>query len=177
MRLEKRQKSAWATVYIALGSNMGDSLAHLQAAVDALQAHPAVQGLRLSSVYQSAPIDVPAQHSSAEEVGDFLNAVLRAKTLLSPLALLKLLQSLEQQAGRIRLYPNAPRTLDMDILLYDDRRINEPPELIVPHPRMWQRAFVLYPLQELAAELVSEELLQSVCNQTCELMENVVLEV
>lgn len=190
------QEQDWVTACIALGSNLGDRLHYLQGAVDALHAHRAVRCLKTSSVYRSAPMvlmgtaadrqaEVPAdtstdvllQQNTAQQMNPFFNAVLKLETRLQPLELLELLQSIEQKAGRTRLYPDAPRTLDMDILLYDDRQINEPPRLTVPHPRMWSRAFVLYPLQELAPNLVKKELLQSVCSQDCELMENVVLEV
>lgn len=168
---------SWVTAYIALGSNLGDRMSYLQAAADALRRHPDICCLRASSVYCSAPVGGSVQQQAAQEAKHFLNAVLQVRVRLPALKLLDVLQSLEQQAGRIRLYPDAPRTLDLDILLYDNRQINEPPHLVVPHPRMWNRAFVLYPLQELAPNLVNKQLLHSVYTQDCELVENVALKV
>jgi 2-amino-4-hydroxy-6-hydroxymethyldihydropteridine diphosphokinase len=95
---------------------------------------------------------------------DYLNAVVELRTTLTAMDVLALLQALENQAGRERPYRNAPRTLDLDLLLYGDAHI-EAPALEVPHPRMWGRAFVLLPLAELAPERVSGEALASVQNQ------------
>lgn len=175
--MKQVESQSWVTAYIALGSNLGDRLAYLQAATDALKRHADTACLRTSSVYRSAPVGMPAQQQKVQHTKHFLNAVLQVRVRLPALKLLDVLQSLEQQAGRIRLYPDAPRTLDLDILLYDYRQINEPPHLVVPHPRMWKRAFVLYPLQELAPYLVNKQLLHSVYTQDCELVENVTLKV
>jgi 2-amino-4-hydroxy-6-hydroxymethyldihydropteridine diphosphokinase len=98
---------------------------------------------------------------------DYLNAVAELRTTLSAMDVLALLQSLENQAGRERPYRNAPRTLDLDLLLYGDARIDAP-TLQVPHPRMWSRAFVLLPLGELAPERVSAQALASVQDQAIE---------
>jgi pimeloyl-ACP methyl ester carboxylesterase len=95
---------------------------------------------------------------------DYVNAVVQVTTCLSAPALLRELQALEAAAGRERPFPNAPRTLDLDLLLYGDARIDSP-SLIVPHPRMWQRAFVLLPLSEIAPGLVSDDALQAVRGQ------------
>lgn len=164
-----------AIVYIGLGSNLGDKKAHLQFAVDALVAHEATVVLAVSSLYRSAFVGGTGGAENGEL--DFLNAVLKLQTTLKPMALLKVLQEIEHQAGRLRPFPNAPRTLDLDILLYDSCQIEQGSLLQIPHPRMRQRAFVLYPLQELAPEYVNEELLRLVCNQPCELAQNVRLEV
>jgi 2-amino-4-hydroxy-6-hydroxymethyldihydropteridine diphosphokinase len=98
---------------------------------------------------------------------DYLNAVTELRTTLSAMDVLALLQVLENQAGRERPYRNAPRTLDLDLLLYGDARIDAP-TLQMPHPRMWGRAFVLLPLAELAPERVSGEALASVQDQAIE---------
>ena len=125
-------------------------------ALSRLTQAPGVLGCRSSSWYRSAPVDATGP--------DYLNAVAELRTTLSAMNLLDVLQSLENQAGRERPYRNAPRTLDLDLLLYGDARI-EAPTLAVPHPRMWGRAFVLLPLAELAPERVSGEALASVQDQ------------
>lgn len=127
--------------YVGLGANLGDACAALEAALRALEALPDTQVLRRSSLYRSAPID-----SSGP---DYLNAVAELRSGLSPLELLHALQAIERDHGRERPYRNAPRTLDLDLLLHDDLRLDTP-ELTLPHPRAHQRAFVLLPLAELA---------------------------
>mgnify|MGYP000334820707 FL=1 len=102
---------------------------------------------------------------------DFINAVARIETSLSAPQLLQALQSLEQAAGRERPYPNAPRTLDLDILLYGDARIDSP-TLTVPHPRMRGRAFVLHPLADVGPERVSQAELLAVQSQAMEALED-----
>lgn len=130
--------------YIGLGANLGDARAALEAAMQALAALPDTRLRRRSSLYRSAPIE-----SSGP---DYLNAVAELDTELAPLELLHALQSVERDHGRERPYRNAPRTLDLDLLLYDDLRLDMP-ELTLPHPRAHQRAFVLLPLAELAPQL------------------------
>jgi 2-amino-4-hydroxy-6-hydroxymethyldihydropteridine diphosphokinase len=117
---------------------------------------PATRLVRPSSLYRTAPVD-----SSGP---DYVNAVAHIRTALSPLDLLDHLQALENHAGRVRPYPNAPRTLDLDILLYGDQHICSD-RLTVPHPRLWQRAFVLAPLAEIAPQLVSASQLAAVAGQ------------
>lgn len=131
--------------YIGLGANLGDARRALQAAFDALARLPGTALLRRSAIYRSAPID-----SSGP---DYLNAVAELRTGLAPLALLQHLQAIELAHGRERPYRNAPRTLDLDLLLYDDR-VQLDPVLTLPHPRAHQRAFVLRPLAELAPDLL-----------------------
>ena len=131
--------------YIGLGANLGDARATLSAALTALGRLPETTLRATSSTYRSAPIE-----SSGP---DYLNAVARLDTRLSPLALLVELQRIEHEHGRERPYRNAPRTLDLDLLLYGDQRIDLP-GLTVPHPWLHERAFVLRPLAELAPELV-----------------------
>ena len=147
------------TAYVALGANLGDAARTLR---DALQALGSTHGLRLvkaSSLYRTAPIE-----SSGP---DYLNAVAEVASTLTAPALLHALQAIENAAGRERPYRNAPRTLDLDLLLYGGARIDSP-ALTVPHPRMWERAFVLVPLHEIASGLVTGQRLSSVADQAIE---------
>ena len=131
-------------VYLALGTNLGDRSANLQAAMAALS--PAVKVLEQSSVYETQPwgvIDQPA----------FLNLVLSGETRLAPSALLTYLKDLEIKLGRLPTVRYGPRKIDIDILLYADLIINTP-ELTIPHPGLHERAFVLVPLAELAPDLL-----------------------
>ncbi len=147
--------------YVGLGANLGDALATLRQAIQDLQAHSKVLGLRASSFYASAPVEADGP--------DFVNAVVELDTTLSPYGLLAALQLMEHSAGRQRPYLNAPRTLDLDVLLYDDLHMSDP-SLTIPHPRMWQRAFVLRPLQELAPDRVSAAQLAAVASQRVDKM-------
>ena len=133
-----------ALAYIGLGANLGEAQATLRQAARELAGAPGIDGLRLSPFYRTAPID-----SSGP---DYVNAVASVQTGLAPLALLDVLQQIEQAHGRMRPYRNAPRTLDLDLLLYGDLAIDTP-RLVVPHPRMHERAFVLQPLGDLAPGL------------------------
>lgn len=148
--------SALVTAYVALGANLGDPQAALQQALGGLAALPQTQLVRTSSFYRTAPVD-----SSGP---DYINAVAELRTALTPHALLAGLQALEQAAGRERPWRNAPRTLDLDVLLYDDLHLDTP-ALTIPHPRMHQRAFVLVPLAEIAPSRVSAAELERVKNQ------------
>jgi 2-amino-4-hydroxy-6-hydroxymethyldihydropteridine diphosphokinase len=134
------------TAFIALGANLGDAREAVVRALDALAALPESRLTARSRLYRTAP------HEAAGP--DFINAVVRIETSLSAPALLDALQTIENAAGRERPYLNAPRTLDLDILLYGDARIDSP-RLTVPHPRMQGRAFVLYPLADVAPDRVS----------------------
>jgi 2-amino-4-hydroxy-6-hydroxymethyldihydropteridine diphosphokinase len=130
-------------VYLALGTNLGDRLANLHAAIASLP--PAVRVMAESSVYETPPwgyTDQPA----------FLNMAVKAETPLAPLALLAHLKSLEIQLGRIPSFHYGPRQIDLDILFYDDL-VLETPELVIPHPRLHERAFVLVPLADIAPDL------------------------
>jgi 2-amino-4-hydroxy-6-hydroxymethyldihydropteridine diphosphokinase len=128
-------------VYLGLGSNMGDRESHLAHALHRLRAAGSITGV--STVYETDPEDHLDQPR-------FLNLVARVETALDPLALHRLTRAIEQERGRERSFPGAPRTLDVDILLYGDRSVRLP-GLIVPHPRMAARSFVLVPLLELDA--------------------------
>jgi 2-amino-4-hydroxy-6-hydroxymethyldihydropteridine diphosphokinase len=144
------------TAYIALGANLGDAAITVQDAIKSLSSFPHTSLVNHSSLYQTAPLG-----SSGP---DYINAVAKILTYLPAPQLLQQLQIQEQSAGRERPYANAPRTLDLDILLYGSARIQSP-LLTVPHPRMGQRAFVLHPLREIAPQLVTPQALQSVAQQ------------
>lgn len=144
------------TAFVGLGANLGDPVAALADAVQQLGALPGVKVTAQSSYYSTAPID-----SSGP---DYTNAVVSVHTTLTAPALLACLQSIESAAGRVRPYRNAPRTLDLDILLYGDAYVSSA-DLSIPHPRMLQRAFVLLPLSEIAPQRVTEAQLQAVAGQ------------
>ena len=131
-------------VFVGLGANLGEAQATLKAALAALAALPQTQLVAQSSLYRTAPVQASGP--------DFVNAVAELRTDLDPPALLHALQAIEQAHGRLRPYRNAPRTLDLDLLLHGQRVLSEP-GLDVPHPRLHQRAFVLQPLLELAPAL------------------------
>ncbi|MGZ8289413.1 MAG: 2-amino-4-hydroxy-6-hydroxymethyldihydropteridine diphosphokinase [Telluria sp.] len=130
--------------YIGIGANLGDALANVDDALARLAALPGTELLSISSKYRTAPID-----SSGD---DYINAVACIDTALGAHQLLASLQSIELAHGRERPYRNAPRTLDLDVLLYGDDIIDTP-NLQVPHPRMLERAFVLVPLLEIAPDV------------------------
>jgi len=152
----QRPDGAAVTAWIGLGGNLGDARAALRAAVQAMAVLSETQLRQVSSLYRSAPVDAGGS--------DYLNAVVALHTTLAPLALLHALQAIEHAAGRERPYRNAPRTLDLDLLLYGDDRLATA-ELTVPHPRMDERAFVLLPLAELAPALVAADRLDAVAGQ------------
>ena len=155
------------TAYVALGANLGDARAALRLALEKIKALPLTQLHRVSSLYKTAPLDPDSGSETAALGADYLNAVVEIQTSLAAPALLDQLQRIELQAGRERPYRNAPRTLDLDLLLYGSARI-ESPRLTVPHPRIGQRAFVLVPLAEIAADRVSAEALGKVGHQAIE---------
>ena len=130
-----------ARAFLALGSNLGDREAYIR---DAVAAMPDV--VAMSEIYETEPVGPEGQ-------GPYLNAVVELDTDLTPRELLELCQRLEAAAGRVRAERWGPRTLDVDVLLVGDLAVDEP-DLIVPHPRMWERDFVLRPLADLAPELV-----------------------
>ena len=133
--------------YLGLGSNLGDRLAHLQDALDALEATDRIELRAVSDVYETAPVGGPDQD-------DFLNAVVAIETDLTPRALLGVALHVESLAARVRTVRWGPRTLDVDVLLYGDERVDEP-DLQIPHPRMTERAFVLAPLHDVAPDRVT----------------------
>lgn len=131
-------------VFIGLGANLGDARGTLAAAITALGAVEGVEVVAASSMWRSAPLEASGP--------DFVNAVVEIRTTLEPGPLLDVLLDLESAFGRERPFRNAPRTLDLDLLLYGERLVDEP-GLVVPHPRLHERAFVLRPLAELAPGL------------------------
>jgi 2-amino-4-hydroxy-6-hydroxymethyldihydropteridine diphosphokinase len=136
-------------VFIGLGANLGDATATLHAALAALRGLPNTALVATSSFYASKPVDASGP--------DYVNAVTEISTTLSPQDLLLALHRIEDHFGRERPFVNAPRTLDLDLLLYGQRVIHTA-ALTVPHPRLHQRAFVLLPLLELAPDLLHPQL-------------------
>lgn len=140
--------------YLGLGSNLGDRLAHLQDGVDGLAAAEGVAVVAASPVYETSPVGGPEQD-------DYLNAVVAVETDRSARSLLELGQELERRAHRTRTERWGPRTLDVDVLLIGTERTDEP-DLEVPHPRIWDRGFVVVPLHEIAPDLVGADRLAAV---------------
>jgi 2-amino-4-hydroxy-6-hydroxymethyldihydropteridine diphosphokinase len=130
--------------YLGVGTNLGDRLAHLQAAVDGLSTTEGIRVVAVSPVYETDPVGGPEQ-------SEFLNAVVAVDTVLSPHELLAVAQRLEQEAHRVRVVRWGPRTLDVDVLAVGELRVDTP-DLVVPHPRIGDRAFVLVPLADLDPE-------------------------
>jgi 2-amino-4-hydroxy-6-hydroxymethyldihydropteridine diphosphokinase len=147
----------WVDAFIGLGANLGDARAAVRAAVVAIGATDGVRLVRQSPLYGSTPVDAGG--------GDYVNAVVQVQTCLPALALLHALRAIEFQAGRERPFRNAPRTLDLDVLLYGSAIIQSE-ELTLPHPRMAQRAFVLRPLADIAPQQVSLAQLEAVAQQS-----------
>ena len=135
-----------ARAIVGLGANLGDPAVQLRAAIDAIGRIADTHVVAASSLYRTAPV-------GHEDQPDFVNAAVAIDTALEPRALLAALQSIERAAGRERSFKNAPRTLDLDILLYGDRTIDEP-GLTVPHPRLHERAFALAPLTSIAPDAI-----------------------
>lgn len=144
------------TAYIALGANLGDPGPVVLQAMESIGGISGIRLVRASSLYRTVPIESTGP--------DYVNAVVEVLTELAPHDLLAQLQQLEQKAGRERPYHNAPRTLDLDLLLYGDWQVNHS-TLVVPHPRMWVRAFVLVPLAEIAPNCVTIDQLKAVQEQ------------
>ena len=130
-----------AIVYLALGSNLGDRQAYLRKAINALN-HCRIVVRKVSSIIETDPVGGPTQNK-------YLNAVIKIETFLSPEDLHQITQKIEHQMGRVRKILNGPRVIDIDILLYDDIKLITR-NLIIPHPRMFERDFVMRPLREIA---------------------------
>lgn len=138
-------RAAAVVAYVGLGANLGDARATLMLAARDIAALPGILGTALSPLYRSAPVDAGGP--------DYINGVMKAETTLAAVDLLRALQSIENHHGRRRPYRNAPRSLDLDLLLHgeEERRTDF---LTLPHPRMHERAFVLMPLRDLAPDIV-----------------------
>jgi 2-amino-4-hydroxy-6-hydroxymethyldihydropteridine diphosphokinase len=134
--------------FIGLGSNLGDRLTHLETAVGSLAGDGDV--MAVSPIYETAPVGGP------DDQGPYLNVVVELWTADTPRRLLERCQALEEAAGRVRTVRWGPRTLDADVLLVEGAEVDEA-DLTVPHPRMWERRFVLQPLSDLAPDLVTSE--------------------
>jgi len=134
------------TVFVALGANLDHPELQVEAGIRELAGLPQTRLVRRSSLYRSAPVGYRDQP-------DFVNAVAQIETGLGPRDLLEALLAIELRRGRVRDFPNAPRTLDLDIVLYGSLALHEP-GLTIPHPRMHERAFVLLPLAEIAPDTV-----------------------
>lgn len=159
--LQRANKAAMYQAFVALGGNLGDAVHTLQQALQDLADLPGTQLLRTSSFYRTAPWQASGP--------DFINAVALLQTELSPHDLLAALQALENRAGRQRPYPNAPRTLDLDIVCMQSTSgpvCMDDAQLTLPHPRMYERAFVLVPLAEIAPQCVTQAQLDAVADQT-----------
>lgn len=164
-RAPSRVREDYPTVqaFVAIGANLGDAEAAVKAAMDALGALQRTQVTARSSLYRSAPVDATGP--------DFINAVVALRTGLDAEQLLIAMQRLETQAGRERPFPNAPRTLDLDLLMHGNSVIDTP-TLTLPHPRMRERAFVLKPLAEIAPDKVPRVALSRVSGQVIERIRN-----
>jgi len=136
--------AASTRAFVGVGANLGDARAQVLAGIAALRELPGARVVACSSLYASAPLDAPGP--------DYVNAVVELDTTLAADALLRALHAIEARHGRERSTPNAPRTLDLDLLLYGDQRSDDP-RLRLPHPRLHLRAFVLKPLLEIAPQL------------------------
>ncbi|MDP3829205.1 MAG: 2-amino-4-hydroxy-6-hydroxymethyldihydropteridine diphosphokinase [Polaromonas sp.] len=158
------ERSDVVTAYVALGANLGDAAKAVRSAMGALAGLPLTRLTRRSSLYRTAPLADAGDTPGPAAGGDYINAVVEVQTGLNAPELLRQLQALEQAAGRERPYRNAPRTLDLDLLLYGSGRITSA-QLVLPHPRMDQRAFVLVPLAEVAPALVPQAQLDAVADQ------------
>ncbi|MDF2714763.1 MAG: 2-amino-4-hydroxy-6-hydroxymethyldihydropteridine pyrophosphokinae [Paenibacillus sp.] len=134
----------WTEAYIGIGSNLGERETYLQEAVRELGLHPLVEVDRVSDIYETEPVGYADQ-------GSFLNMVAVVRTQLLPASLHKHMKDIEDRLGRVRTIRNGPRTVDLDLLLMDEIALDTP-DLIIPHPRMWERAFVLIPLLDTAEE-------------------------
>ena len=136
-----------SVIYVGVGSNSGNREENIEKAF-LLMEENGIKILKRSSIIETDPVGGPLQ-------GKFLNAVIKIETRLDPLGLLNLLQGIELKLGRVREIYHGPRTIDLDILMFDDVTMHTP-ELTIPHPRMFEREFVLMPLREIAAEILKK---------------------
>jgi 2-amino-4-hydroxy-6-hydroxymethyldihydropteridine diphosphokinase len=150
-------------VYIGLGSNIGDRYQFLKFAIDSLNEDEYISVIQNSSIYETAPIGFVDQ-------ADFLNMVTEIKTVYTPLQLLQRTQQIQNQAGRINGLRWGPRTLDLDILLYNQENIDME-QLTIPHPRMFERGFMIIPLKELNSNMYFPSIEKSIEQVSNELID------
>ena len=136
--------------YVALGSNMGDGEKNIKEAIKALESIPGIQLIAVSSMYKTKPWGYEAQD-------DFVNACVSLEVSISPEALLGVCLGIEAGMGRVRKFANGPRIIDVDVLLYGDE-VRNTDELIIPHPRMYERDFVLVPLNDVAEDKLKDKI-------------------
>ena len=136
-----------ATIYLGLGSNLGDRRANIDKSLSLLVKN-GINILKHSTIIETKPVGGPEQNK-------FLNSVIKAETELSPFELLEVINNIEKNLGRVRTIVNGPRTIDIDILLYNKIKVNDS-NLSIPHPQMLKRDFVLTPLKEIEPKLVKE---------------------
>lgn len=153
--MRREAEGKLATVYLGIGSNVGDREANVQKALGLLKEHEDIQVLSVSSLFETEPQGGPSQ-------GKFLNGTIQIKTDLMPLELLSQLKMIERRLGRIKSEPNSPRPMDLDILFYDDVVIREGKNLKIPHPRLAERRFVLEPLAQIAPDFVHPRLKKTI---------------
>ncbi len=134
--------------YIGIGSNLGNRLENINKAIELLRKNHGIKIKKVSSIIETKPVGGPTQEN-------FLNGVIKIKTDLEPMSLLLILQNIEKKLGRVRMIKNGPRSIDLDILLYDNQKINAP-GLKIPHPRMLEREFVMKPLLEIESDILSK---------------------
>ncbi len=152
MRVSRRVNSNIA--FLGLGSNLGDKLKNIKTSLELISSHEEITILSVSSIYKTPPVGF-------EEQDFFLNAVIKISTNLSPFELLKFIQLIEKKLGRKRIFKWGPRTIDIDILVYNDWIINRN-NLQVPHPLMHERGFVLIPFNEIESSLIHPTLNMSI---------------
>ncbi len=156
-------------VGVSIGSNLGDRMAALQAALDELSSIQTTGELLISGIYESEPVDCPPESPR------FLNAVVEIRTELSPQELLAFTQRIEEQLGRPGSRElNAPRCIDLDLLYFDELSMTEP-DLTIPHPGMFERAFVVLPLSEIRPDLCSEKEIKVIEGQNIERLDDISL--
>ena len=152
-----------ANVLVGVGSNLGDRQANITRAIELLKENEAIHVLAVSSLIETDPEGGPPQ-------GKFLNGAIKIETDLLPLELLSQLKMVERRLGRAKAEPNSPRTLDLDILFYDDVVVLDGKTLTIPHPRLTQREFVLRPLSEIAPDFIHPRLQKTVQQLYSELL-------
>ncbi len=136
-------------VYLGLGANIGDPAAAIKQVIERLKQHPEIYDLRFSKLYRTSPVGESNQP-------DFVNAVCRFATSLPLASCMTWIQLIEREMGKVQVKKNGPRTIDIDILLYGDEKIDTP-SLQVPHPRMFERLFVLVPMRDITSHVIIEK--------------------